>query len=164
MNIHLRQAYATIDHTSMFYIVFISSKTNKHKFCYGVCKHGQKQQKLNFSRRNGWRCRYLIATLPAKICPQNRTDFYLVRSQFDTNHHIHFSTSTLPVLWTARFLRLSLVFLRQKNQKEFCITTVAIFRCDLYAAVFPQMSPPPPTKNCARLRTTSHDYAQWSIL
>ena len=60
MNIHLRQAYATIDHTSMFYIVFISSKTNEHKYCYGVCKHGQKQQKLNFSRRNGWRCRYLL--------------------------------------------------------------------------------------------------------
>ena len=60
LNIHLRQAYATIDHSSMFYIVFISSKTNEHKYCYGVCKHGQKQQKLNFSRRNGWRCRYLI--------------------------------------------------------------------------------------------------------
>ena len=44
----------------MFYIVFISSKTNEHKYCYGVCKRGQKQQKLNFSRRNGWRCRYLI--------------------------------------------------------------------------------------------------------
>ena len=44
----------------MFYIVFISSKTNEHKYCYGLSKHMQKLQKLNFSRRNGWRCRYLV--------------------------------------------------------------------------------------------------------
>ena len=50
----------------MFYIVFISSKTNEHKYCYGVCKHGQKQQKLNFSRRNGWRCRYLHRVMTAQ--------------------------------------------------------------------------------------------------
>ena len=28
-------------------------------------------------------------------------------------------------------------------QKEFCIATVAMFTCDLYAGVVPQMSPPP---------------------
>ena len=66
----------------------------------------------------------------------------------------------LPIrdLWTAPFLRLSFVFYDQ-NQKEFLVATVAIFRCDFYAAVFRQMSPPPPTK---KLRTTSHDYAQLS--
>ena len=62
--------------------------------------------------------------------------------------------------------------------------TDAIFRCDLYAEIFPHMSPPPPTNNYAQLRTTSqnyaqllttthndaqlrtstHNYAQWSIL
>ena len=51
----------------MFYIVFISSKTNEHKYCYGVCKHGQKQQKLNFSRRNGWRCRYLVIVVVVEV-------------------------------------------------------------------------------------------------
>ena len=45
----------------MLYIVFISSKTNEHKYCYGLSKHMQKLQKLNFSRRNGWRCRYLLS-------------------------------------------------------------------------------------------------------
>ena len=35
-NIHFTQAYATIDHTSMFYIIFISSKTNEHNYCYGL--------------------------------------------------------------------------------------------------------------------------------
>ena len=59
-NIHFTQAYAIIDHTSMFYIVFISSKTNEHKYCYGLSKYMQKLQKLNFSRLNGWRCRYLV--------------------------------------------------------------------------------------------------------
>ena len=71
----------------------------------------------------------------------------------------------LPVrdLWTARFLRLSFVFYH-KNQKEFRIATVPIFRCDIYAAVVPQLSPPPPTKNCARLRTSTNDYAQLSTM
>ena len=57
-----------------------------------------------------------------------------------------------------------LCFLRQKNQKEFCIVTVAIFRCDLYVAVFRQMPPPPSTKNCARLRTTTHNGRFYSFI
>ena len=71
----------------------------------------------------------------------------------------------LPVrdLWTARFLRLSFVF-TAKNQKEFRIATVAMFRCNLFAAVFPLMSPPPPTKHYAQLRTTTHDYTQLSTM
>ena len=71
----------------------------------------------------------------------------------------------LPIrdLLIARFLPLSLVFYEQ-NQKEFRIATVAIFRCDLYAAVFPQMSPPPSTKNCARLRTTKHNCRFYSFI
>ena len=51
-----------------------------------------------------------------------------------------------------------LCFYDKKSKKEFRITTVAIFRCVLYAAVLPQMSPPPPSKK--KLRTTSHDYAR----
>ena len=49
----------------------------------------------------------------------------------------------LPVrnLWTARFCICPLFF-TIKNQKQFRIATVAIFRSDLYAGVFPQMSPP----------------------
>ena len=67
----------------------------------------------------------------------------------------------LPVrdLWTARFLGLYYVFYDKKSKKN-RIATVAIFRCDLYAAVFPQMSLPPATKNCPRLRTTTHDYTR----
>ena len=75
-----------------------------------------------------------------------------------------FNAYMLPIrdLWTARFCVCP--FLRLKIKKEFRIATVAVFRCDLYAAVFPQMSPPPPTNNCARLRTTSHDNAQLSTM
>ena len=36
-----------------------------------------------------------------------------------------------------------LCFFTILNQKEFCIATVAMFTCDLYAGVVPQMSPPP---------------------
>ena len=42
------------------------------------------------------------------------------------------------------------------NQKEFRIATVAMFTCDLYAGVVPQMSPPP--TDLERLRTTMVDY------
>ena len=39
-----------------------------------------------------------------------------------------------------------------------------MFRCDRHGAVVVYMSPLPPTKNCARLRTTTHDYAQQSTM
>ena len=41
------------------------------------------------------------------------------------------------------------------NQKEFRIATVAMFTCDLYAGVVPQMSPSP--HDLERLRTTMVD-------
>ena len=47
-------------------------------------------------------------------------------------------------------VRLSFVF-TILNQKEFRIATVAMFTCDLYAGVVPQMSPPP--HDLERLRT-----------
>ena len=107
-----------------------------------------------------------IAALCAKICPRNRTDFYPTAPQFDSNHRVHFSTPTYCQSVTFGPLAFCVcpLFFTTKNQKEFRIATVPIFRCDLYAAVFPQMSPPPPTKNCARLRTTTNDYAQLSTM
>ena len=47
-------------------------------------------------------------------------------------------------------------FLKILNQKEFRIATVAMFTCDLYAGVVPQMSPPP--HDLERLRTTMVDF------
>ena len=88
------------------------------------------------------------------------------RSQFYTNHRINFSTPTYCQSATFGPLAFCVcpLFFMTKNQKEFRIATVAIFRCDLYAAVFPQMSPPPPTKNCARLRTTKHNGRFYSFI
>ena len=51
-------------------------------------------------------------------------------------------------------VRLSFVF-TILNQKEFRIATVAMFTCDLYAEVVPQMSPP--SHDLERLRTTVVD-------
>ena len=107
-----------------------------------------------------------IAALYAKICPQNRTDFYphglnstaIIASIFLSLH----ITSPRPL--DRSLFAFVLSFFTTKNQKEFRIATVEIFRCDLYAAVFRQMSPPPPTKNCSRLRTTTHDNAQLSTM
>ena len=45
-----------------------------------------------------------------------------------------------------------LCFFTILNKKEFRIATVAMFTCDLYAGVVPQMSPPP--HDLERLRTT----------
>ena len=42
------------------------------------------------------------------------------------------------------------------NQQEFRIATVAMFTCDLYAGVVPQISPPP--HDLERLRTTMVDF------
>ena len=42
------------------------------------------------------------------------------------------------------------------NQKEFRIATVAMFTCDLYVGVVPQMSPPP--HDLERLCTTMVDF------
>ena len=42
------------------------------------------------------------------------------------------------------------------NKKEFRIATVAMFTCDLYAGVVPQMSPPP--HDLEWLRTTMVDF------
>ena len=53
-------------------------------------------------------------------------------------------------------VRLSFVFFTILNQKEFCIATVAMFTCDLYAEFVPQMSPPP--HDLERLRTTMVDF------
>ena len=53
-------------------------------------------------------------------------------------------------------VRLSFVFVTILNQKEFRIATVAMFTCDLYAGVVPQMSPPP--HDLERLRTTMVDF------
>ena len=52
-------------------------------------------------------------------------------------------------------VRLSFVF-AILNKKEFRIATVAMFTCDVYAGVVPQMSPPP--HDLERLRTTMVDY------
>ena len=49
-----------------------------------------------------------------------------------------------------------LVFFTILNQKEFRIATVAMFTCELYAGVVPQMSPPP--HELERLRTTMVDF------
>ena len=84
-------------------------------------------------------------------------------SQFDTNHRVNLSTPTYCQSATCGPLAVCVcpLFFTTKNKKEFRIAIVAIYRCDLYAAGFPQMSPPPTTKkNCARLRTTI--YAQLS--
>ena len=51
-------------------------------------------------------------------------------------------------------VRLSFVF-TILNQNEFRIATVAMFTCDLYAGVVPQMSPP--QHDLERLRTTMVD-------
>ena len=48
-----------------------------------------------------------------------------------------------------------LCFFTILNQKEFRIATVAMFTCDLYAGVVPQMLPPP--HDLERLRTTMVD-------
>ena len=102
-----------------------------------------------------------IAARYAKICPQNSTDFY--------QHGLN-STPIIAVFYAyilpigpLAFYVCPLFFTRKNPQKN-RIATVAIFRCDLYAAVFRQMSPPPPTKNCARLRTTTYDYVQLSTV
>ena len=52
-------------------------------------------------------------------------------------------------------VRLSFVFYDIKS-KEFRMATVAMFTCDLYAGVVPQMSPPP--HDLERLRTTMVDF------
>ena len=49
-----------------------------------------------------------------------------------------------------------LCFFTILNQKECRIATVAMFTCDLYAGVVPQMSPPP--HDLERLRTTMVDF------
>ena len=49
-----------------------------------------------------------------------------------------------------------LCFFTILNQKEFRIAKVAMFTCDLYAGVVPQMSPPP--HDLERLRTTMVDF------
>ena len=49
-----------------------------------------------------------------------------------------------------------LCFFTILNQKEFRMATVAMFTCDLYAGVVPQMSPPP--FDLERLRTTMVDF------
>ena len=49
-----------------------------------------------------------------------------------------------------------LCFFTILNQKEFRIATVAMFTCDLYAEVVPQMSPRP--HDLERLRTTMVDF------
>ena len=53
-------------------------------------------------------------------------------------------------------VRLSFVLFTILNKKEFRIATVAMFTCDLYAGVVPQMSPPP--HDLERLRTTMVDF------
>ena len=98
-----------------------------------------------------------IAALSAKICPQNRTDFYQNGLNSTPIIAYIFLPYMLPIrdLWTASFLRLSFV-LKKKKSKRISHRHSCDVRCNLYAAVFPQMSPPPPTKT---LCTTSHDYA-----
>ena len=49
-----------------------------------------------------------------------------------------------------------LCFFTILNQKEFRIATVAVFTCDRYAGIVPQMSPPP--HDLERLRTTMVDF------
>ena len=50
----------------------------------------------------------------------------------------------------------NLCFFTILNQKEFRMATVAMFTCDPYAGVVPQMSPPP--HDLERLRTTMVDF------
>ena len=52
--------------------------------------------------------------------------------------------------------RFCFCFFTILNQKEFRIATVAMFTCDLYAGVAPQMSPPP--HDLERLRTNMVDF------
>ena len=54
-----------------------------------------------------------------------------------------------------------LCFFTILNQKEFRIATVAMFTCDLYAEVVPQMSPPP--HDLEWLRTTMVDFIVYLI-
>ena len=49
-----------------------------------------------------------------------------------------------------------LCFFTILNQKEFRIAIVAMFTCDLYAGIVPQMSPPP--HDIERLRRTMVDF------
>ena len=99
-----------------------------------------------------------IAALSAKMCTKNRTDFYPLESIRHQKSRKFFYPYILqvPTFGPLAFCVCPLFF-TTTNQKEFRIATVAIFRCDLYAAAFPQMSPPPPTKNCARHHTTTQN-------
>ena len=55
-------------------------------------------------------------------------------------------------------VRLSFVFYDIKSKKEFRIATVAMFTCDLYAGVVPQMREL--SRRCRHRRTTSNGYAR----
>ena len=104
-----------------------------------------------------------IAALSAKICPQNRADFYpYVPTPIIAYIFLRLHIASPRPLDLSLFAYV-LCFLQQ-IKKEFRIATVAVFRCDLYAAVFPQMSPPLPTKNCARLRITKHNGRFYSFI
>ena len=67
------------------------------------------------------------------------------RSQFYSDHQVHFSTCRYcqcVTFWPLAFCVCSLFF-TILNQKEFRIATVAMFTSDLNVGVVPQMSPPP---------------------
>ena len=105
----------------------------------------------------------LLAALPQKSALKIEpisTRMISIRHQSSRN----FSTPTYCQSATIGLFAFVLCLFTTKNKKEFRIATVAIFRCYLYAAVFPQMSPPPPTKNGARLRTTKHNGRFYSFI
>ena len=96
-----------------------------------------------------------------KICPIS-TRTVSIRHQ-SSRKFVYAYMLPIRDLWTARFLCLSFVFYDKKSKRNFASPQLR-FLCDLYAAVFPQMSPPPPTKNCARLRTTKHNGRFYSFI
>ena len=105
--------------------------------------------------------------LCTKICPQNRNDFYL--HGLNLTPIIAYIFLRLHVAYPrpldcSLFASICPLFFTTKNKKEFRIATVAVFRCDNYAAVFPRMLPLPHTKNCARLRTTKHNGRFYSFI
>ena len=81
---------------------------------------------------------YYIAALSPKSFLTNLSSkfdrFLTVRSQFDTNHRVNFSMPTYCQSATFGPLAFCVcpLFFTTKNQKEFRIATVAIFRGDLY--------------------------------
>ena len=92
-----------------------------------------------------------------EICPQNGTDFYPLRSQFDTNHRINFSTPTYCQSATFGPLAFCVCpFFTTKiiiNFATFCYVVFTLIARWRHRHLLK-----------TRVRTTSHDYAQLSTM